>query len=180
MAPSDDILYPPPTRTEFSDDVYSMIGRALAVANRFESNCKALALMLGIRKQDSDIFSITRQQDFESLIAAIRGRQLFQQIETLVAHFELPGEVKQLFHSARDDRNFIAHDLTLGIDRGAESEDYVETMRVDLAVRVERLAMADLAVCLTMILETDETVPTSKFISAYVGAVKRWVCYDEE
>jgi hypothetical protein len=180
MAPSDDILYPPPTRTEFSDDVYSMIGRALAVANRFESNCKALALMLGIRKQDSGIFSITRQQDFESLIAAIRGRQLFQQIETLVAHFGLPGEAKQLFHSARDDRNFIAHDLTLGIDRGAESEDYVETMRVDLAVRVERLAMADLAVCLIMILETDETVPTSKFISGYAGAVKRWVCYDEE
>jgi hypothetical protein len=182
MAPSEDILYPPPRRTEFSDDMYSMIGRALAVANRFESSCKALALLLGIRKQDSpsDSFSVTRQQDFDELIAAILKRRLFQQIETLVARLRLPEEAKQLFHSARNDRNFIAHELTLGIDRVAESESYVETMRADLAVRVEHLAMADLAVCLLMILETDETLPTLKFVSDYAGIVKRWVCYDKE
>jgi len=181
MAPSEDILYPPPRRTEFSDDMYSMIGRALTVANRFESSCRALALLLGIRKQNSaDGFSVTQRGHLESLVGAISRHKLFQQIETLVGHFGLPRDAKQLFHSARDDRNFIAHDLTLGIDRLAESEDYVKSMRADLAVRVERLAMVDLVVCLLMILETDATRPTTRFISDYAEKVKRWVCYDQK
>jgi len=173
-----EILDTPPARTDFSDDVYSTIGRALTVASRFETSCKALALLLGIRKQDpaSGSFSLTRPEDLEALIAEISKRRLFQQIESVVARLKLPEEATRLFHAARNDRNFVAHELTLGIDRLLESDQRVAHLKEDLAVRVGRLAMADLGVCLLLLMETRESLPTLEFISGYAETVKRWVC----
>lgn len=176
--PYNEILDTPPERTDFSDGVYSMIGRALTVASRFEVSCKALALLLGIRHRDhsSGSFSLTRPEDLEALIAEITKRRLFQQIESVVAHLKLPEEATRLFHAARDDRNFIAHELTVGINHLLESDQHVTTLRSELAERVKRLAMADLAICLLLLIETREPLPTLEFISDYAETVKRWVC----
>lgn len=176
--PYSEILATPPERTEFSDGVYSMIGRALAVASRFEVSCKALALLLGIRQHDpaSGSFSLTNPQDLEALIAEIRKRRLFQQIELVVAHLKLPEEATRLFHAARNDRNFVAHDLTVGIDHLLKADQHANTLKSELAVRVRRLAMADLAVCLLLLKETREPLPTLDFISGYAETVRRWVC----
>ena len=35
-----------PERVEFSDECYGAIGRALVVAQRFEENCRAVALLV--------------------------------------------------------------------------------------------------------------------------------------
>ena len=37
-------------RTEFSDAAYGAVGRALAFATRFETNCRALAVLIGVRE----------------------------------------------------------------------------------------------------------------------------------
>src|SRR5918992_1505572 len=100
--PSTEILDTPAERTEFSDAVYSMIGRALAVASRFEASCRALALLLGIRQSSPPgSFSLTRPEDLDLLISEIRKRQLFRQIESVVLHLNLPDEASRLFHAAR-------------------------------------------------------------------------------
>jgi hypothetical protein len=176
--PSTEILDTPAERTEFSDAVYSMIGRALAVASRFEASCRALALLLGIRRQSSSpgSFSLTRPEDLDLLISEITKRQLFRQIESVVLHLNLPDEASRLFHAARNDRNFVAHELTMGIEESLQSGHQVSDLKSDLAVRVRRLALADLAICLLMLIETQEALPTLQFISGYADTVTGWVC----
>jgi len=41
----------PRERTEFSDAIYAMIGRALAYATSFEATCRALGSLPDIRQQ---------------------------------------------------------------------------------------------------------------------------------
>jgi hypothetical protein len=122
-----------------------MIGRALAVASRFEASCKALALLLGIRHQSSssENFSLTGPEDLEALISEITKRQLYRQIESVVLHLNLPEEASRLFHGARNDRNFVAHELTIGMSGLLESTEKIGGLKSDLAVKVRRLALAD-------------------------------------
>ena len=176
--PSIEILNTPAERTEFSDAVYSMSGRALAVASRFEATCRALAILLGIRHQSSSpgSFSLTQPEDLDLLIAEITKRRLFRQIESVVLQLNLPDEASRLFHAARDDRNFVAHELAMGIEGSLRSDHQVSELKSDLAVRVRRLALADLAICLLMLIETREALPTLQFISGYADSVTKWVC----
>ena len=69
----------------------------------------------------------------------------------------------------------MAHKLTLGSQHLLESDEKLELLKSDLALRVHRLAMADLAICLLMLIETREPLPTLKFISTYPESVQRWV-----
>lgn len=172
-----EIIRRPPERSDFSDEVYSMIGRALTLASRFEASCKALALLMGIRRRSSDgSFSLSRVEDLESLVSKISERRLFQEIKSVVECLNFPEDAKKLFHAARADRNFVAHELTFGIEHLLESDEELEALKSDLALRVHRLATADLAICLLMLIETREPLPTLEFISAYSESVQRWVC----
>ena len=40
-----------PERTQFSDEAYGVLGRALSFATEFEGNCRALSLLIGLSHQ---------------------------------------------------------------------------------------------------------------------------------
>ncbi len=130
-----EIIRRPPERSDFSDEVYSMIGRALTLASRFEASCKALALLMGIRRRSSDgSFSLSRVEDLESLVSKISERRLFQEIKSVVECLNFPEDAKKLFHAARADRNFVAHELTFGIEHLLESDEELEASQVGLSL----------------------------------------------
>jgi hypothetical protein len=64
----------------------------------------------------------------------------------------------------------------MGIEGSLQSGHLVSELKSDLAVRVRRLALADLAICLLMLIETREALPTLQFISRYADSVTEWVC----
>jgi hypothetical protein len=57
-----------------------------------------------------------------------------------------------------------------------ESTEKIGGLKSDLAVKVRRLALADLTICLLLLIETREALPTLQFISSYADTVTRWVC----
>lgn len=95
-------LLPMPERTEESDAVYAVLGRALAYATEFESNCRTLAHLFDIVKSDSE-FSY-------EIYKLVKSGTLHAKIKLLIDGHGLPDWVEEKVHEARKARNFIAHE----------------------------------------------------------------------
>lgn len=95
-------LLPMPERTKESDAVYAVLGRALAYATEFESNCRALAHLFDIEKSESE-FSY-------EVCKLVKSGTLHAKIKLLIDEHGLPNWVEEKIHGARKARNFIAHE----------------------------------------------------------------------
>lgn len=91
-----------PKRTEESDAVYAVLGRALAYATEFENNCRTLAHLFDIEKSENE-FSY-------EIYSLIKSGALYAKIKLLIDEHELPDWVDEKIHEARKARNFIAHE----------------------------------------------------------------------
>jgi len=95
-------LLPMPERTEESDAVYAVLGRALAYATEFENNCRNLAHLFDIEKSESE-FSY-------EIYKLVKSGTLHTKIKLLIDEHGLPDWVEEKIHEARKARNFIAHE----------------------------------------------------------------------
>ena len=110
-------------RTEYSDEIFSIIGRALTTATRFDSTCKTLARIplykislftkheLSSNEYDQIIKKISN--NYKNLNRAIKSLKLNENIETVLT-------------SARESRNELIHETTLGIGEGFDNMDNVD------------------------------------------------------
>lgn len=92
-----------PERTEESDAVYAVLGRALAYATEFENNCRALACLFDVEKSDSEFC--------HEIYKLLKSGTLHAKIELLIGVHGLPDWVEEKLHEARKARNFIAHEV---------------------------------------------------------------------
>ena len=61
-------------RSDFSDEYYGALGRALAVITRYESNCRALATLLRVKtssRTPSLAFSLNNTKQFNEFLSDI-------------------------------------------------------------------------------------------------------------
>lgn len=58
-------------RTDFSDEAYAAIGRALTFATRFESNCRALAAMDALKHLAAAPSVDNTRPNFDEMIASV-------------------------------------------------------------------------------------------------------------
>jgi hypothetical protein len=67
----------PRERAEFSDAIYSSIGRGLTFATQFEANCRTLALLVGVKNRViSDVtFSLSRPEDLDALVNDLQKKR---------------------------------------------------------------------------------------------------------
>lgn len=91
-----------PKRTEESDAVYAVLGRALAYATEFENNCRTLAHLFDIDKSENE-FSY-------EIYMLVKSGTLHAKIKLLIDEHGLPDWVGEKIHEARKARNFIVHE----------------------------------------------------------------------
>lgn len=99
-------------RTEYSDVIFGVIGRALVIATRFDSMCKTLAQALDF-KISVGLQGIS-DNDFDLLV-----EKTLKQSSTLdksIKNLRLPDSVTVILNDARKARNSVAHDLAVGLD----------------------------------------------------------------
>lgn len=94
-----------PERTVKSDAAYAVLGRALAYATEFETNCRTLAHLFHIRDAESE-FSY-------EIYKLIKSGTLHAKIKLLIDGHGLPEWVEEKIHEARKARNFIAHEAAV-------------------------------------------------------------------
>jgi len=164
-------------RTAFSDECYGVIGRALAFAQRFEGDCRALALLLHIKTRPE--FIVERDKDYEKfceIVNKLWRRILNQQIESLSQYFELIRDVSDILRQGREARNTIAHEIAMGIQHDIETDDGRAKVIEEIETEVRKIAKADRIVCFLMHISTNEPLPNSDYIKDYSDRVANWVC----
>ena len=179
-------------RTGSSDELYAVIGRALAVATHYETNCKALVSMLEIRKQPALLNDV---QEVEEKLKELQKRGLFNNIQVLTSihkktaknqkdkpeaarvNEELADYLFKKLDKARESRNIIAHEITLGIENNAEYEDYKGKTIEIIQEQIKYIAEADFYIA--GVFEYFNKTNIAPSLDKYIERIINWVCKTE-
>jgi hypothetical protein len=173
-------LYIDATRTAFSDAVYAALGRGLALATRYEANCRVLAEFIGLKEalktRDpasdeslDDLFHRLAQEYWEK-------RRLRHHESALVLHEKLPDDIRAILRKGRAARNLIAHELALGTDQELQTDAGCDALLAALREAVTAIAEADRLVCFLEALKTDTEAMLAPAFDRYVEDMVEWVC----
>jgi len=165
---------------DFSSDVekdasYASLGRALALATRFEMGCRTLAKIL-LLKINPELRLESIEQQSEALRAA-GDKRLFAHIRAFGPRFQpIPGvDIESLLHEAREARNVIAHQIAAGAIDMLSHEDGRRWLREHLERQVRAVAIGDRIISVALTTLTNDLMPAPSFVKDYDRAVTSWV-----
>ena len=165
------IGYNSQSRTEFSDECYGALGRALYVAQHFEANCKSLATLLGIKgKVDS-----LDDPEFTKLVKKLWDRSLGNNLDVLRT-YGLSKNAYSLLNKAREARNSIVHEATLGAEHKIEQDVGRKEILNEIARAVRDITEGDKTIGFLIQYVTNEPYPSSSYLHGYADKVVEWVC----
>lgn len=159
-------------RTEHTDRIHAVLGRALIVATRFDSMCEKAAVFLQLRDGlfISGLIGEAEYGEFASKVAEKRER-LVESINSL----RLPENVLVILHDARKARNLVAHDLAKNLtgclDTRVNEGDLLRRVS-DLVIDI---AYGDLAISLALTDLDRGPVPIDACIISYRDKIVNWV-----
>lgn len=164
-----------PERTQFSDEAYSALGRALFVCQEFESKCRGLALFFTtIRAHRMGEANPAEDREFQAFVSELWKRSLGTNVKILRI-YGLPKSATRALHKAAGARNRVAHDITHGIHRRIEGTAGRAAFLNELAKRVRAVADADLLVGVLIQSVNRDAFPTPAFVINYSNKVVKWV-----
>lgn len=99
-------------RTENSDEIFGVIGRALVIATRFDSMCKTLSKALDFKMPT--LLQGVSDNDFDSLVE--KAMKKSSTLDKSIKNLRLPDNASVILHDARKARNAVAHDLGVGLE----------------------------------------------------------------
>lgn len=159
-------------RTENSDELHGIFGRALIVATRFDSMCEAAATMIGIEG-----VLIKRatcgEVEYEKLVSQIITKHVT--LDGNIKKLGLSSDVLDILHSARKSRNCIAHELTRGLYGCLDIKSNYKSLIDEVSKLVGDIACGDVAISMVMSLLNGEQLPTTKFAKEYKDKIIKWV-----
>ncbi len=158
-------------RTEFSDAVYGILGRALTYCCRFESICRSVAALRQI-KLNPQVFK--SKVDSEKFMRQIYSQSLNKTISSFSSKYKI-------FENAREARNKIIHETSIGFDCCLDQlpDNIVKNTIEDIKPLIAAITEADYMLTYLTLLETREPLPTFKS-EAYTRKVMNWVFETEE
>jgi hypothetical protein len=171
-----DLPFEIPERTQFSDEGYGVLGRAIAFAADFEGNCRAFATLIGLKDEPS---VLRDEQSFNEFCAFIEKRNLFTHLKTIGEKFQFTEDVNTVLKSGREARNYIAHGAGLGLTHILENENRRKNFIDGIEKNVREIVEANLIILFLSNFVTDEPNPTSEYLRGYVNCVCCWVCEAE-
>lgn len=124
-------------RTVFSDNNYAMVGKALTIATKFDNEVKCLLNYFKLRSKPEIV------TDKDELDAFIKEIEEFQYLNTTIKKLKLDkDDFKSFFEDAKKSRNFIAHELTIGLEIISESDDTRNRIKEELNIHIFKIAEA--------------------------------------
>lgn len=157
-------------RTEHSDALHAIVGRALIIATKFDASCKAAALHNEIR---TGVLNLQIEQDRSNLLDGVAEK--YRSLKSSITALKLPKEVSVILHDANDARNSVAHDLAKGmvgcLDIKVDEASFIR----EVSELMFDLAYGDVVISHTICALNGDPSPVGEFASSYVDRVIRWV-----
>jgi hypothetical protein len=157
-------------RTENTDELHAILGRALVVATKFDSNCKTAALQIQLIESASSGQINDLSLLLECLVEKYEGQTLSSSIKALKLR-----EASVLLVDAKDARNAVAHDLAKGLTGCLDTRLNEEVFVKEVADLMFDIAHGDITISHILSALNDETPLRPEFIEAYIQRVIQWV-----
>lgn len=164
-------------RTECSDEIHGILGRALIIATRFDSMCKALSISYKIRTTVKEKNKELNNEEFKKIIdkITVNRKTLGENIEFLPTDNKL----KSILHDARQARNEIAHSLALGFEGCIEyrASRNINNFILEASELLRSVAKGDLIISALISYSNKEPIPRldEKFCTSYENKIVNWV-----
>ena len=159
-------------RTENSDDIQSIVGRALIIATRFDSMCEAAAIPIDIKKEAVSK-SVMADGEFDAYASKIATK--YRTLKTNIESIDLPSDISVILHDARVARNSVAHDLAKGLTGCMDKKIDEDRLTREISELITDIAYGDIAISLTISMFNHEPLPNEKFIASYKDKIVNWV-----
>jgi hypothetical protein len=161
-------------RTEFSDEIFSIFGRALAIATRFDSATKSLA-RLPLFKQAVIAKTALSDDEFHSLVENITKR--YKNLNRAIESLKLDSSIEDLLTKARESRNELIHESTLGVTEGFDSfsEDKLESFLRSISEITLDIIRGDTIISTIISVQNNDPVSEYPFTKVYEDKVVNWV-----
>lgn len=157
-------------RTENTDELHAILGRALIVATRFDSMCKAAALHLSLAKEP-----ILRGGEDERQLLLTKVAEKHRTLSSSIASLKLPKDVAILLEDANAARNVVAHELAQGLTGCLDVKTDDEALIRQVYDAVFALAYGDVVVSHVVSALNKDQLPNAELLSSYVERVTKWV-----
>jgi hypothetical protein len=155
-------------RTEHSDALYSILGRALAIGTRFDAMCKAAALHVQFKNSE-----LRDQKERSELFGKLAAK--FRSLNLSIKDLGLPKDVAVLLEDANVARNSVAHDLAKGMTGCLDTRIDQATFVREVSDLIFEIAYGDVVISQIIAELNGEQLPNNEFLSTYVQQVVRWV-----
>ena len=158
----------------WSDPCFISLGRLLALSQRVESHCRSLALLLGVKFTETS--PLESGETLRAFCDAIRKQKLHKHIADIAAFFGNESQLCEILDAARNARNEIAHEVTLGFEHWAYDESLMPDESTGIRELATHLARADHLLCTISSALTKEPMLTGQAYRSYPDRLVEWVC----
>jgi len=161
-----------PPADEVTRTACVMLGRALYVASGFEDDCRALSFVLKVLEPQPEGQS---EEEFSTAVSkAVLGR-LVDLNKFIARRAKLKEDYGAMLHTARDARNYIAHEANGDLERLIKVPGGFVKWQSVLASKLEEVAFGRIIVAVLLSRNSAEATPTQEVIDAYPKVVESWV-----
>ena len=155
------------------NNIFVKIGRALHVATRFESYCKALNTLLDVKSSaNKGDLSLGNDDQVNKFINKIQKISLNKHIKSILNSLNLGDDISKLIFNANNARNYIAHEITLGMEQNIENDaSFWEAKYEEINDSITKILNAEFVIILIIALVTHDSLPPPN----YIEKNKLWV-----
>ena len=158
-------------RTENSDGIFGVIGRALVIATRFDSMCKTLARANDLKLPT--LLSGISDNDFDSLVEKALKKSIT--LDKSISSLGLPDDLSVILHNARKARNAVAHDLSVGLHGCVDTKIDESIFLSEVSKYMFDLAHGEVLISILIHEFSGEEPIRADLIPAYEDKIVTWV-----
>jgi len=166
-------------RTEFSDEIYSIYGRALTVAARFDSNCKALARLPLFKASLIAKYALNEEQ-YSEMVKKVNSK--YKNLNRAIESLKFDDDLEVILSNAREARNELIHETPLGSENGFDLHNtlVLNEHLTDIQNLVLTIIKGDALVSAILSTYNKEPISNSPFSESYENKYVNWVMEREE
>lgn len=159
-------------RTENTDGIHAILGRALIVATRFDSMCEAASIALEIKK-NAPLTAFITDEEYDAQVQEILSK--YRTLNGNIKSIGLPNEFSVVLHDARKARNNVAHELSKGLTGCLDTQIDEEKLIKEVSELMLDIAYGDIAISYVISLFNKDPMPRAEYIASYKNSIVQWV-----
>lgn len=159
-------------RTENSDMLFGVIGRALIIATRFDSTCTSYADAIDYR-EFRRLRPLITESELDDLLK--KAKRKHPNLGWSTTYLGLSGGLFQVLDEARKARNIVAHDICAGLEGSIDTKFDEDHLLSWISDSVSKLAWGNVVLSRLQAEYNGEEFLREEFIPSYVEKVRKWV-----